>query len=105
MGLQPSYAGLNFVFGCLQRGQFVLVECFVHVGDVTVKHVEQTVHLYYDDAVALGVALGLDEVDAVGYLLTSFICFYAVNLYAFGVIPVRDLNRREKCCGYSKPSW
>ena len=33
------------------------------------------------------------------------ICFYAVNLYAFGVIPVRDLNRREKCCGYSKPSW
>ena len=30
---------------------------------------------------------------------------YADNLYAFGVMPVRDLNRREKCCGYSKPSW
>ena len=30
---------------------------------------------------------------------------YAVNLYSLGVIPVFDLKRREKCCGYSKPSW
>ena len=33
------------------------------------NHVEQTVHLDNDDAVALGVTLGLDVVDAVGYLL------------------------------------
>ena len=49
--------------------QFVLVESFVHVGDVTVNHVEQTIHLDNDDTVALGVTLGLDVVDAVGYLL------------------------------------
>ena len=49
--------------------QFVLVKRLIDVGDVAVKHVEQTVHLHYDDAVALGMALSLDEVDAVGNLL------------------------------------
>ena len=64
---------------------FVLVEGFVHVGDVAVKHVEQTVHLYHDDAVALSMALGLDKVDAVGNLL-------AFGEVVVGTVGIADWN-------------
>ena len=46
--------------------QLVLVESLIDVGDVAVNHIEQSIHLYHDDAIALGVTLGLDVVDAVG---------------------------------------
>ena len=52
------------------HGEFVLIQRFVHVSDVAVKHVEQAVVLHHDDAVALGVPFGLDEVDAVVDFLT-----------------------------------
>ncbi len=52
------------------HGEFVLIQRFVHVSDVAVKHVEQSVVFHHDDAVALGVTFGLDEVDAVVDFLT-----------------------------------
>ena len=50
--------------------ELVLIQRFVNVSDVAMKHVKQSVVFHHDDAVALGVALGLDEVDAVVDFLT-----------------------------------
>ena len=52
------------------HGEFVLIQRFVNVSNVAMKHIEQAVVLHHDDAVALGMPLGLDEVDAVVDFLT-----------------------------------
>ena len=60
--------------GCWQvvinHRQFILIQRLVHVGDIAMKHVEQSVIFHHNDAVALGVALGLNQENAVDYLLT-----------------------------------
>ena len=60
--------------GCCQvvedHGEFVLIQCFVDISDVAVEHVEQPVQLHHDDTVALGMTLGLDQIDAVLNFLT-----------------------------------
>ena len=53
----------------VDHGVFVLVQCLVTVGNIAVKHVEKPVILHHNDTVALRVALCLDEVYAVCYLL------------------------------------
>ena len=50
------------------------------------NHIEQTVHLHHNDAVTLGVAFGLDVVDAVGYLL-------AFGEVVVGTIGIADGNK------------
>jgi len=49
--------------------QLVGLEGSVAIGDVAVEHIEEAVVLGNDDAVAFGVALSLDEPDAIGHLL------------------------------------
>ena len=49
--------------------EFVGLQGCIAVGHVAVEHVEQPFVLCNDDAVAIGVALGFDEPDAVSYLL------------------------------------
>ena len=51
------------------HGELVFIQRLVHIGDVAVEHEEQSVALHDDDAVAVGVALGLDEIDAFQDLL------------------------------------
>ena len=52
-------------------GQFVCLQGGIRVGDVTVEHIVQALVLGDDDAVAVGVALGLNKIDTVGNLLAG----------------------------------
>ena len=59
----------------------VLIERLVNIGDIAVEHIEKTAVLNYNNAVALGVTLRLDKINAV------------LNLLAFGEIIVRTVGK------------
>ena len=50
--------------------KLVLVQRFVHICDVPVKHIEQTVAFHDHDAVSVGVTFGFDEINPARDLLT-----------------------------------
>lgn len=107
---------MNVALG-VADGQLAVVQrdAVLTLDDSTLQHVRYENSIAHGDisrrvddgrawAVA-GIAATFDGHGAAIIITIFFKNYYAVNLYLFGVIPVRDLNRREKCCRYSKPSW
>ena len=59
----------------------VLIERLVNIGDIAVEHIEKAAVLNYNNAVALGVTLRLDKINAV------------TDYLAFGEIIVRTVGK------------
>ena len=52
-------------------GQFIRLQGGIRVGDIAVEHVVQASVFGNDDAVAVGMAFGFNEIDAIGNLLAG----------------------------------
>ena len=79
--------------------ELVGLQCSIAIGDVAVEHVVESVVLQNDDAVALSVALCLDEVEAGGDFLAGGEANFVgkvTTVFTMNCKPKRNENRPKR---------